>query len=135
MSTGPTPIGNLWLKQKYGLEHSLTHQSHLGTRPKQEIEEESNIIETYPPTYRVSESALEHIEFGLKYDDLNLDFLRAVFKKLPQEEVVSYINSKPKGSCKWSANTFSISAFPSLLVSSKITNLSLGRGSPGFQCG
>ena len=98
MSTSPTPIGNLWLKQKYGLENALTHQSHLGTRLRLEVEEAGNIIETYPPTYRVDDSALEHIEFGLKYDDLNLDLLRAVFKKISLDEVISYINSKPKGS-------------------------------------
>ena len=97
MANGSAPIGNLWLKQKYGLENALTHLSYLGTRPRLEIEEAGNIIEIYPPTYSVEEIALEHIEFGLKYDDLNLDFLKAVFKKLSLEEVVSYINSKPKG--------------------------------------
>ena len=91
MSTGPVPLGNLWLKQKYGLDQALTHQSHLGTRLRLEIEEGGNIIETYPPTYRVDESVLEHIEFGLKYDDLSLDFLRSVFKKLSLDEVLSYI--------------------------------------------
>jgi hypothetical protein len=98
MSTGPSSIGNLWLKQKYGLEYTLSHQSHLGTRLRLEIEEGGNIIETYPPTYKIGESALEHIEFGLKYDDLNLDFLKTVFNKLPHEEIISYINLKPKGS-------------------------------------
>jgi len=98
MSTGPPSIGYLWLKQKYGLEYTLSHQSQLGTRLRLEIEEGGKIIETYPPTYKVGESALEHIEFGLKYDDLNLDFLKAVFKKLSLDEITTYLNSKPRGS-------------------------------------
>lgn len=98
MATQFAPIGYLWLRQKYGLEHLLTHQSFLGTRPKLETEDTGNILETYPPTYGVEDIPLEHIEFGLKYDDLSLDFLKAVFKKIGVEEVVSYINSKPKGS-------------------------------------
>ncbi len=98
MSTSPTPIGNLWLKQKYSLEHLLTHQSQLGTRPRLEVDETGTAIETYPPTYGVVDSALAHMEFGLKYDDLNLDLLSAVFKKIPLDEVIAYIRLKPKGS-------------------------------------
>jgi hypothetical protein len=98
MAATTVPIGYLWLRQKYNLDHPLTHQSFLGTRPRLTSEETGNIVETYPPTYSVEETALEHVEFGLKYDGLNLDFLKAVFKKIPMEEVVSYIHSKPRGS-------------------------------------
>jgi hypothetical protein len=97
MLTGP-PIGNSWLKQKFGLENALTHQSQLGTRLRQEMDGEGNIIETYPPQYSVGDSVAGHIEFGLKYDHLSLDLLSIVFKKLTVEELVYYIQSKPKGS-------------------------------------
>lgn len=95
---GGSPIGNLWLKQQYGLEINLTHLSQLGTRLRLEIDEAGNIVETYPPTYGVEASALQHIEFGLKYDHLNLDLLYAVFKKLSLDEMVSYVSFKPRGS-------------------------------------
>ncbi len=97
MSTISLPIGYLWLRQKYNLDYQLTHQSFLGTRLRLETEENGNILETYPPTYAVEETSMKHVEFGLKYDDLSLDFLKTVFNNIPQEEVVSYIQAKPRG--------------------------------------
>jgi hypothetical protein len=47
-------------------------------------------VETYSPQYDVGDSVLEHIEFALKYDHLNLDLLSTVFKKLPIEDVIAY---------------------------------------------
>src|SRR5690606_36207906 len=98
MAAATAPIGYLWLRENFRLDYPLTHQSFLGTRPRLEIEDTGNVLETYPPTYGVEETALSHVEFGLKYDDLNLDFLGAAFDKVPVEEVVSYIHSKPRGS-------------------------------------
>lgn len=92
-----SPIGNLWLKEKFGLQHDLTHQSHLGGRLRLETDPDGNVVETYSPQYDVGDSVLAHIEFGLKYDHLNLDLLSMVFKKLPVAAVVAYIQSKPKG--------------------------------------
>ncbi len=97
MFTGQ-PVGNLWLKQRFGLENALTHQSQLGSRLRLEMDGDGNIIETYPPQYGVENSVAEHIEFGLKYDHLNLDLLNSVFKQINVEELVTYIQSKPKGS-------------------------------------
>lgn len=90
-------IGNTWLKQQFGLEHSLTHQSQLGTRLRTEIDQDGNIIDTYPTQYDVGDSVLAHIEFSLKYDHLNLDLLRTVFKRILIADVVTYVNEKPKG--------------------------------------
>ena len=92
-----SPIGNLWLKEKFGLQHDLTHQSQLGSRLRLEVDQHGYVVETYSPQYDVGDSVLEHIEFGLKYDHLNLDLLSTVFKKLPAEDVLAYIQSKPKG--------------------------------------
>jgi Fic/DOC family len=92
-----SPIGYLWLKQRYGLETFLTHQSYLGSRLKTQIDDLGNITDIYPPTYGIEESAMEHVEFGIKYDHLSLDLLKSLFTKLPTEEIVSYIHIKPKG--------------------------------------
>ena len=43
-------------------------------------------------------------------------------------------NSKPVGLCRWSANVMHLSAWPSPLVSSRISSLSF-ISSLGFQCG
>jgi hypothetical protein len=98
MSNRHKPIGNQWLLEKYGLiQYHITHRSYVGTRPKKEVEETGNIIEIYPPNYQVREATLDHIEFGLKYDDWNLDFLTSVFKRISQEEMVAYIGTRPRG--------------------------------------
>lgn len=97
MTTPLSPLGFLWLHQRYNLKYQLTHQSFLGTRLRLETEENGNTLETYPPTYAVGETPMKHVEFGLKYDDLSLDFLKTVFNSIPQEEVVSYIHAKPRG--------------------------------------
>lgn len=91
------PIGNSWLQAKYNLNaFKLTHLSYIGPRLKQEVKE-GTTVEIYPSTYSVEEVPLKHIEFSLKYDDLNLDFLKNVFFRLPEVELVDFISAKPKG--------------------------------------
>ena len=44
-----------------------------------------------------ADTSLLHLEFSLKYDDLNLDFLKAVFTKIPVEDIVAFIEKSPSG--------------------------------------
>jgi len=37
------------------------------------------------------------MEFGLKYDDLNLDFLKAVFRQISKTALEDFINRSPSG--------------------------------------
>lgn len=93
------PIGSVWLRNRYKLRnYNITHCSYLGTRSKGEIDEHANTIEFYAPHYAPNETAIAHIEFALKYDDLNLDFLRTVFNLISLDEIVHYIQLKPNGS-------------------------------------
>jgi hypothetical protein len=94
-------VGFSWLQKKYGLAtYILTHQSIISTRLKQEIDEDGTVIDFYTPLYAPSnqEDAMLHLEFGIKYDDLNLDFLKAVFASIPTEAVLTYLSGKPRGS-------------------------------------
>lgn len=94
-------VGYAWLREKYGLgSYALTHQSFIGTRLKQEVDDNGDIIETYTPLYTPTDPAdpLQHLEFGLKYDDCSLEFLKAVFEAIPIETVVAYLTRKPRGS-------------------------------------
>jgi hypothetical protein len=45
----------------------------------------------------VDNTPLDHVEFSLKYDDLSLDFLKAVFRHIPPDDVVKYIELSPAG--------------------------------------
>ena len=61
----------------------------FGHRDKIEIALDSGIEQVYGPKYAPTEdSILEHIEFLLKYDDLSLDFLQAVFARTDEAELV-----------------------------------------------
>jgi hypothetical protein len=91
-------LGGEWLREKLKLySHHLTHRSYLGTRAKVEVGENSEVIETYPAHYAPGENTLSHIVFYLKYDDINLDFLKSVFSCLSMQDVANYIQQKPKG--------------------------------------
>lgn len=91
-------LGGVWLRERYKLyAFRLTHSAYLGTRLKTEMNENGEVIATYPPRYAPEPNAMHHIEFYMKYDDLNLDFLKAVFTEITLEEITQYIQQKPRG--------------------------------------
>lgn len=93
------PAGNLWLHQHFKMSaFRLTHLSYIGTRDKIEIVENGIVEQTYGPKYQPSlDTPLSHLEFAFKYDDLNLNFLKAIFKLLSRQEVEDYVNRKVSG--------------------------------------
>lgn len=92
-------VGSLWLKERYQLnQYSLTHSSYIGSNDSIVHTSKGNIEQVYGLKYAVAfDTALLHLEFSLKYDDLNLDFLQAVFKKIPVEDIVAFIEATPSG--------------------------------------
>jgi len=93
------PAGNEWLKEHFGLHHySFTHSSFIGNNPSVELSSKGSINQVYGPKYAVSEDKpLPQIEFALKYDDLSLDFLKAVFALIDSTQVAAYIVATPNG--------------------------------------
>lgn len=75
----------------------MTHESYIGTVDKTELSSEDNIIvQTFKPKYDVdSDNTMLHLEFALKYDDLNLAFIKEVFDSIDHDTVVDYIKAKP----------------------------------------
>src|SRR6266850_4598059 len=55
------------------------------------------VVEVHPRFLTPQDSLGGHLEFALKYDGTNLEILSALFEKAPQEELLSYIRSKPTG--------------------------------------
>jgi len=94
-----TPAGNEWLKAHYGLvNYSFTHSSYIGSNDSIELTSKGNIDQVYGSKYAVDEETpILHIEFALKYDDLNLDFLKAVFTLTDPAEINAYVAAKPSG--------------------------------------
>ena len=91
------PIGSQWLKEKFKLhDHILTHASFIGSSHTIELTSRGNVEEVYRSHYSVvRDEPVHHIEFSLKYDDVNLDFFKAVFEKVVQQEVEVFVNSSP----------------------------------------
>ncbi|MGV9004468.1 Fic family protein [Flavobacterium sp.] len=92
-------VGSLWLVTHFGLSnYRITHRSYIGTRDKIELALDGSTEQTYGPKYAPkSDTVTSHIEFMLKYDDLNLDLLAAVFDKLEERELLQYISESPSG--------------------------------------
>lgn len=91
--------GSLWLASHFKLSYvQLTHRSYIGTRDKIEIDSNGNIDQTYGPKYAPKrDDVFGHIEFMLKYDDLNLDLLSLIFFRLEEQELTNYIHERPTG--------------------------------------
>ncbi len=92
------PIGSTWLKEKYQfLSTKLSHESYLGTRSKVEVLQDGTKIETFQKaqyTLKV-DNPLNHFEFALKYDDVQINFFQAVLKRIPVKDIVEFVKSAP----------------------------------------
>ncbi len=93
------PAGNEWLKANYGLiNYSFTHSSYISSNESIELTSKGNIDQVYGPRYAVKDDTpILHIEFALKYDDLNLDFLAAVFTHIDVAEINAFLAITPSG--------------------------------------
>lgn len=96
---GSTPVGYDALVARFNLQvipnwhHSRTsqssvHETHI---------DDGQMVELYPHFLTPQDSLGGHLEFALKYDGTNLEILSALFEKVPREELLAYIRSKPTG--------------------------------------
>ncbi|SMC79493.1 Fic family protein [Pedobacter nyackensis] len=92
-------VGSEWLKQHLGLAgYQLTKRSFIGTQNKTEMAPDGTIDQQFGSKYIPTEDSMPaHLEFLLKYDDLNLDFLSAVFAHIDEQELIPYILRSPSG--------------------------------------
>jgi Fic family protein len=91
--------GCLWLVSHFELTgFQLTHRSYIGTRDKIELSGDGCIDQTYGLKYAPkADDVYSHLEFMLKYDDLNLDLLSAIFSRLEEQELTKWILKRPSG--------------------------------------
>jgi len=90
-------IGFIWLQEKLNINgFQLTHESYIGSTDKTEVAANNSIIRTFKSKYDVNtDTPLTHLEFALKYDDLNLAFINEVFSLLGHQVVSDYVIQKP----------------------------------------
>lgn len=89
-------VGFTWLEEKLDIQgFRLTHESYIGTIDKTEISSTNTIVRTFKSKYDVStDNPISHLEFALKYDDLNLAFIKEVFTSIEHKTIVDYIKAK-----------------------------------------
>lgn len=91
-------VGSEWLKQHLGmLDYQLTQRSFIGSQNKVELALDGCVDRIFGPKYAPEDSIGAHIEFMLKYDDLNLDFLDGVFRRINHRELIVFIATSPSG--------------------------------------
>lgn len=91
--------GSLWLQEHFKLTRFvLTHRSYIGQNAKLELTPGGEVNQVYGPKYApATDTVLAHLEFSLKYDDLNLGFLKAVFNRVSEEEIAACVAASPTG--------------------------------------
>ena len=93
------PAGYAFLIRQFDLQ-VLPHW-HIsevgGSRHQRIVESDGRIRETFPNTYWPGDIRLNHLEFALKYDGINLEILSEVFSKVNVKELTSWITTKPQG--------------------------------------
>lgn len=90
-------IGFTWLEENLNIKgFRLTHESYIGTIDKTELSATHSITRTFKSKYDLKTDApMYHLEFALKYDDLNLAFIKEVFSYIEHQEIEKYVKAKP----------------------------------------
>jgi len=90
-------VGFTWLQEKLDIKgFLLTHESYIGTTDKTELSSTGTVVRTFKSKYDVSiDNPMSHLEFALKYDDLNLALIKEIFIAIKHQTIVDYIKAKP----------------------------------------
>lgn len=94
------PVGGEWLKERFKLsQYTLTHSSYIADNVAIRLTSKGNIEQDYGIKYAVADenNPVHHIEFFLKYDDLQLDFLQTVFQRTSRAEIERFVMESPAG--------------------------------------
>lgn len=93
-------VGYLFLIEKYQLNvlRPLVC-SYLTDSSTKTEKSERGCKEVFYPKWRhsVAENWQAHLNFAIKYEGVNLEVLKALFKRLPEAEIIEEIRSKPSG--------------------------------------
>jgi hypothetical protein len=90
-------VGFTWLQEKLDIKgFLLTHESYIGARDKTELSSTSAVVQTFKSKYDVSiDNPMSHLEFALKYDDINLALIKEVFTSIEHQVIEDYVKVKP----------------------------------------
>lgn len=92
--------GYLYLIEKFDLNVcDLLHKSYLTERSQKEVVISSDYKKiSYPESrYQVGDTWQDNLVFALKYEGVNLEVLKAFFRRVPSDEVGAFISASPLG--------------------------------------
>lgn len=92
------PVGAAWLVQKYQIPliADLPIQSQIGSRRDTQSVDGSR-LETYPVSMRPSDEPAAHLQFHLRHEVINLEFLARLFAITGPSIVQDWVNNEPTG--------------------------------------
>jgi hypothetical protein len=89
-------LGTSWLLERYGLGTVMAaHRSRLGGRRQRVIQPDGTVEDVFTRNYEPGDHPLDHVEFTFKYENLSLDLLAQVFRRIPPAEVDRHIAAAP----------------------------------------
>jgi hypothetical protein len=92
------PAGNTWLQFRFGLARvNLIQHSFVSSRETTTYNSDGTIEKTFGPKYAPEPNVWGHLEFSLKNERLNLDFLTMVCQHLTPKDVGKFVDEKPAG--------------------------------------
>lgn len=92
------PIGAAWLARHFDvlpMAHFLV-MSQIGNRRATKVQDNFR-LETYPEAMRPDPEAASHLQFHLRYEVPQLEFLARLFTKTGPEPVQNWVNAEPTG--------------------------------------
>lgn len=90
-------IGYKWLANHFNLPFNHFHESRIGTKLKQYQHADGSVIDEYTSQYYPGDRVVDHVQFAIKHEGLNLRLLKQVFTIHDQNEFAQYINQFPTG--------------------------------------
>jgi hypothetical protein len=90
-------VGFTWHQENLNIQgFLLTHESYIGTTDKTEIGSANKVVRTFKSKYDVNiDNPMHHLEFALKYDDINLAFIKEIFTSIEHQTILDYIKTNP----------------------------------------
>lgn len=89
-------VGTSWLLEHFALGAVLaSHRSRMGGRRQRLIKPDGTIEDIFLRNYWPGDHPLDHVEFVFKYENLSLDLLEQVFRKIKPDEVDHYVAASP----------------------------------------
>jgi hypothetical protein len=91
-------LGTAWLIDRFALKaRPPFHSSLIGPQMLRREKADGTIEEYYIRSYDPGNRALDHLVFALKYDALDLDVFRKVFRHIPPREIADFVAETPSG--------------------------------------